>query len=89
MRAARTLPVGGDPDAVRGLTPFGTTPPRRPTASSFQGSAPVTGTGAQAYVNAVDEVFANLMSDLVAWVTAALADVPPPPSPESTEAQPG
>ena len=58
-------------------------------ASSFQGSAPVTGTGAQAYVNAVDEVFANLMSDLVAWVTAALADVPPPPSPESTEAQPG
>ncbi len=58
-------------------------------ASSFQGSAPVTGTGAQAYVNAVDEVFAKLMSDLVAWVTAALADVPPPPSPESTEAQPG
>jgi phospholipid/cholesterol/gamma-HCH transport system substrate-binding protein len=58
-------------------------------ASSFQGSAPVTGTGAQGYVNAVDEVFAKLMSDLVAWVTAALDDAPLPPSPESTEAQPG
>ena len=58
-------------------------------ASSFQGSAPVTGTGAQAYVSAVDEVFAKLMTDLVAWVTAALDGAPPPPSPESTEAQPG
>jgi phospholipid/cholesterol/gamma-HCH transport system substrate-binding protein len=63
-------------------------------ASTFQGNAPVEGTGAQAYVNAADAVFAKLASELVAWVTSAIGDIPPPPpppsppSPESTEAQP-
>jgi phospholipid/cholesterol/gamma-HCH transport system substrate-binding protein len=66
-------------------------------ASTFQGSAPAKGNDAQAYVNAVDEVFAKLAGELVGWVTTALAEAPPPPPPpaaqppseESTEAQPG
>ena len=66
-------------------------------ASTFQGSAPVKGEGAQAYVNAMDEVFAKLAGELIGWVTTALAELPPPapppplepPSDESTEAQPG
>jgi len=52
-------------------------------AGTFQGSAPVNGTDAQAYVKAVDEVFAKLAGDLIAWVTAALRDSPPPSEPES------
>lgn len=64
-------------------------------ASTFQGSAPAKGNDAQAYVNAVDEVFAKLAGELVGWVTTALAEAPPPPpaapppSEESTESQPG
>ncbi len=73
-------------------------------ASTFQGNAPVKGEGAQAYVNAFDEIFAKLAGDLIGWVTTALAELPPPaptspestepappppPSDESTEAQPG
>jgi phospholipid/cholesterol/gamma-HCH transport system substrate-binding protein len=52
-------------------------------AGTFQGSAPVNGTDAQAYVKAVDEVFAKLVGDLVAWVGAALRDSPPPSEPEA------
>ena len=60
-------------------------------ATTFQGNAPVDGDGAQAYVNAVDEVFAGLMGELVVWVTQALRDAPPPPAPEPEpiEAPPG
>ena len=36
-------------------------------ASTFQGTAPVTGTDAAAYVDALDAVFAKLMSELVEW----------------------
>ncbi len=48
-------------------------------ASTFQGNAPVKGTDAQAYVNALDEVFAKLMSELLVWTTAALEAEPPVP----------
>jgi phospholipid/cholesterol/gamma-HCH transport system substrate-binding protein len=66
-------------------------------ASTFQGNAPVEGDGAQAYVNAIDKVFAKLAGELIGWVTTAIAALPPPapppppepPSDESTEAQPG
>ena len=50
-------------------------------ASTFQGNAPANGTDAQAYVKALDEVFAKLAGELVGWVTTALAEVPPPPPP--------
>jgi ABC-type uncharacterized transport system auxiliary subunit len=66
-------------------------------ASTFQGNAPVEGDGAQAYVNAIDKVFAKLAGELIGWVTTAIAALPPPapplapepPSDDSTEAQPG
>ncbi|MGD9502553.1 MAG: ABC-type transport auxiliary lipoprotein family protein [Methyloceanibacter sp.] len=68
-------------------------------ASTFQGSAPVTGEGAQAYVNAMDVVFAKLAGELIGWVTTALAALPPPeptaplppetPSDDSMGGQPG
>ena len=45
-------------------------------ASTFQGTAPVNGTDAAAYVGALDEVFAKLMSELVVWTTTALDKVP-------------
>jgi len=46
-------------------------------ASTFQATAPANGTEAKAYVDAIDGVFANLMTELVAWTTAALAAAPP------------
>ena len=49
-------------------------------ASTFQGNAPVTGTDAKAYVNALDGVFAKLMTDLIEWTTTALNELPPPPA---------
>jgi phospholipid/cholesterol/gamma-HCH transport system substrate-binding protein len=58
-------------------------------ASTFQRNASVKGADSQAYVNAIDGVFAKLASDLVAWVTMALRDIPPPPGPERIDAQPG
>jgi phospholipid/cholesterol/gamma-HCH transport system substrate-binding protein len=48
-------------------------------ASTFQGNAPVKGTDAQAYVSALDEVFAKLMSELLVWTTGALNRAPRPP----------
>jgi phospholipid/cholesterol/gamma-HCH transport system substrate-binding protein len=53
-------------------------------AGTFEGSAPVNGADAPSYVKAVDEVFAKLAGDLVAWVTATLQDTPPP-RPETPE----
>ena len=58
-------------------------------ATTFQGRAPVSGADAQAYVNAVDEVFGKLVGELVAWATQALHNAPPPPAPEPTEVEPG
>jgi phospholipid/cholesterol/gamma-HCH transport system substrate-binding protein len=66
-------------------------------ASTFQGNAPVEGDGAQAYVNAIDKVFAKLAGELIGWVTTAIAALPPPtpappsapPSDEGAEPQPG
>jgi phospholipid/cholesterol/gamma-HCH transport system substrate-binding protein len=46
-------------------------------ASTFQATAPSNGTEAKAYVDAIDEVFAKLMTELVAWTTTALAAAPP------------
>lgn len=48
-------------------------------ASTFQATVPAKGTEAQAYVDAFDEAFAKLMTDLVAWTTAALDAAPLPP----------
>ena len=48
-------------------------------ASTFQGSAPVSGTDAAAYVKALDEVFAKLMTELVEWTTTKLEQIPKPP----------
>ncbi len=48
-------------------------------ASTFQGTAPVAGTDAQADVNALDGVFAKLMTELVEWTTTAINQVPLPP----------
>ena len=48
-------------------------------ASTFQATAPAKGSDAQAYVDAFDEAFAKLMTDLVDWTTTTLASEPPPP----------
>jgi phospholipid/cholesterol/gamma-HCH transport system substrate-binding protein len=64
-------------------------------ATTFQASAPAKGNDAQAYVDAIDEAFGKLMSELLTWTTAALGNEPPagnePPSeaPETLETQPG
>jgi phospholipid/cholesterol/gamma-HCH transport system substrate-binding protein len=48
-------------------------------ASIFQGTAPVSGSDAAAYVKALDEVFAKLMTGLVEWTTTKLDQIPKPP----------
>jgi ABC-type uncharacterized transport system auxiliary subunit len=48
-------------------------------ASTFQGTAPVSGTDAAAYVKALDVVFARLMTELVEWTTTKLDQIPKPP----------
>jgi len=58
-------------------------------ATTFQGTAPVSGTGAQAYVSAFDEVFGKLTGEVVTWATQALRNAPPPAAPEPAESQPG
>jgi phospholipid/cholesterol/gamma-HCH transport system substrate-binding protein len=59
-------------------------------ASTFQGNTPVKGTDAQAYVGALDEVFAKLMGELLVWTTGALDSEPPPlQEPDNSETQPG
>lgn len=52
-------------------------------ASTFQASAPAKASDAKAYVDAIDEAFAKLMTELVTWTTAALAAAPSPPAPEA------
>jgi phospholipid/cholesterol/gamma-HCH transport system substrate-binding protein len=48
-------------------------------ASTFQGTAPVSGSDAAAYVKALDGVFARLMTELVEWTTTKLDQIPKPP----------
>jgi phospholipid/cholesterol/gamma-HCH transport system substrate-binding protein len=48
-------------------------------ASTFQDTTPVTGTDTKDYVNALDQGFAKLMTDLVKWTVTALNELPPPP----------
>jgi phospholipid/cholesterol/gamma-HCH transport system substrate-binding protein len=57
-------------------------------ASTFQGTAPVSGTDAPAYVKALDEVFAKLMTELVEWTTTALDQIPVTPPQALDEAAP-
>jgi len=58
------------------------------SASTFQGTAPVSGTDAPAYVKALDEVFAKLMTELVEWTTTALDQIPVTPPQALDEAAP-
>jgi len=55
-------------------------------ATTFQATTEAKGTDAKAYVAAIDEAFAKLMTDLVAWTTTTLASRPPPS--EATPAAP-
>jgi phospholipid/cholesterol/gamma-HCH transport system substrate-binding protein len=48
-------------------------------ATTFQGTAPAKGSDAQAYVDAIDEAFGRLQSELLEWTTGALDLTPPPP----------
>jgi phospholipid/cholesterol/gamma-HCH transport system substrate-binding protein len=57
-------------------------------ASTFQGTAPVSGTDAPVYVKALDEVFARLMTELVEWTTTALDQIPVTPPQALDEAAP-
>ncbi|HET7448020.1 MAG TPA: hypothetical protein VFJ49_08950, partial [Methyloceanibacter sp.] len=45
----------------------------------FQATAPAKGSDAQAYVAALDEAFAKLLSDLLEWTTETIASAPPAP----------
>ena len=57
-------------------------------ASTFQATAPAKGTEAQAYLDAMDEAFTKLQTDLLEWTTEAFANMPPPP-PVSVEPSSG
>jgi phospholipid/cholesterol/gamma-HCH transport system substrate-binding protein len=48
-------------------------------AHDFQATAPAKGSDAQAYVAALDEAFAKLLSDLLEWTTETIASAPPAP----------
>jgi phospholipid/cholesterol/gamma-HCH transport system substrate-binding protein len=55
-------------------------------AHEFQAAAPAKGSDAQAYVAALNDAFAKLLSELVVWSTEAINSAPPAPAP--TEAAP-
>jgi phospholipid/cholesterol/gamma-HCH transport system substrate-binding protein len=57
-------------------------------ARTFQATAPVTGGEAPAYVDAMDEAFTKLQTELLEWTIEALADAPLPP-PVSVEPSSG
>jgi len=57
-------------------------------ASTFQATAPATGTEPPAYVEAMDEAFTKLQTELVEWTIEALANAPPRP-PVSVEPSSG
>jgi phospholipid/cholesterol/gamma-HCH transport system substrate-binding protein len=48
-------------------------------ANTFQDSVPVAGTDTKDYVNALDQAFAKLMTDVVEWTVIALNEMPVPP----------
>jgi phospholipid/cholesterol/gamma-HCH transport system substrate-binding protein len=51
-------------------------------AQTFQATAPVKGSGAQAYVDAFDEAFTKLQVELLEWTAGVLDTAPPPISVE-------
>ncbi len=53
-------------------------------ASTFQATAPAKGSDAQAYVDAFDEAFVKLETDLVNWTVTTLASEPAPPAEPAT-----
>jgi phospholipid/cholesterol/gamma-HCH transport system substrate-binding protein len=55
-------------------------------AQEFQATAPAKGSDAQAYVAALDDAFAKLLSDLVVWSTETIASAPPAPAPAEAPA---
>jgi phospholipid/cholesterol/gamma-HCH transport system substrate-binding protein len=58
-------------------------------ATTFQASAPAKASDPQAYVDAMDEAFAKLMGELVAWTATTLDSQPvPTPAPEAPAAAP-
>jgi phospholipid/cholesterol/gamma-HCH transport system substrate-binding protein len=57
-------------------------------ASTFQGTEPVSGSDAAAYVKALDVVFAKLMTELVEWTTTKLDQIPKPPAPPQAVDEP-
>ena len=48
-------------------------------ATTFQGTAPAKGSDVQAYVDAIDEAFGKLQSELLEWTTGALDLTPAAP----------
>jgi len=48
-------------------------------ATAFQGTAPAKGSDARAYVDAIDEAFGKLQSELLEWTTGALDLMPAAP----------
>jgi phospholipid/cholesterol/gamma-HCH transport system substrate-binding protein len=51
-------------------------------ANTFQAAVPAKGSGAQAYVDAIDEAFTKLQVELLEWTTGVLDTAPPPISVE-------
>jgi phospholipid/cholesterol/gamma-HCH transport system substrate-binding protein len=49
-------------------------------AHDFQATAPAKGSDARAYVAALDEAFAKLLSDLLVWTTETISSAPPAPA---------
>jgi phospholipid/cholesterol/gamma-HCH transport system substrate-binding protein len=59
-------------------------------ASTFQATAPAKGTDPQHYVDAMDEAFGKLQTELLTWATGVLDNTPQPPvSVEPTPPEPG
>jgi phospholipid/cholesterol/gamma-HCH transport system substrate-binding protein len=48
-------------------------------AKDFDATAPASGSDARAYVAALDEAFAKLLSDLLVWATETISSAPPAP----------
>ena len=60
-------------------------------ATTFQASAPAKASEPAAYVNAIDEAFGKLQSELLTWAIDVLDNVPRPPvyvAPPPTQDQP-
>jgi len=55
-------------------------------AREFQATAPATGSDAKAYVAALDDAFAKLLSELVVWSTETISSAPPAQAPAAAPA---